>query len=79
MMLSFWSLADISINILTPTVFETQYKSMFMVSIQPNITFFSSEHLPLAIPALLVLLVVIFPLLVVLLSAPFHTACDQSV
>ena len=71
MMLSFWSLADISINILTPTVFETQYKSMFMVSIQPNITFFSSEHLPLAIPALLVLLVVIFPLLVVLLSAPF--------
>ena len=71
MMLSFWSLADISINILTPTVLETQYKSMFMVSIQPNITFFSSEHLPLAIPALLVLLVVIFPLLVVLLSAPF--------
>ena len=71
MMLSFWSLADISINILTPTVFETQHKSMFMVSIQPNITFFSSEHLPLAIPALLVLLVVIFPLLVVLLSAPF--------
>ena len=71
MMLSFWSLADISINILTPTVLETQNNSMFMVSIQPNITFFSSEHLPLAIPALLVLLVVIFPLLVVLLSAPF--------
>ena len=71
MMLSFWSLADISINILTPTVFETQNKSMFMVSIQPNITFFSSEHLPLAIPALLVLLVVIFPLVIILLSAPF--------
>ena len=70
-MLSFWSLADISINILTPTVFETQNKSMFMVSIQPNITFFSSEHLPLAIPALLVLLVVIFPLVIMLLSAPF--------
>ena len=73
MMLSFWSLADISINILTPTVLETQhYYSMYMVSIQPDIIYFShNEHLPLAIPALLVLLVVILPLVIILLSAPF--------
>ena len=71
MMLSFWSLADISINILTPTVLETQHYSMYMVSIQPDITFFSPQHLPLAIPALLVLLVVILPLVIILLSAPF--------
>ena len=71
MMLSFWSLADISINILTPTVLETQHYSMYMVSIQSDITFFSPKHLPLAIPALLVLLVVILPLVFILLSAPF--------
>ena len=71
MMLSFWSLADISINILTPTVLETQHYSMYMVSIQPDITYFSPQHLPLAIPALLVLLVVILPLVIILLSAPF--------
>ena len=71
MMLSFWSLADISINILTPTVLDTQHYSMYMVSIQPDITFFSPQHLPLAIPALLVLLVVILPLVIILLSAPF--------
>ena len=71
MLLSFWSLADISINILTPTVLETQHYSMYMVSIQPNVTFFSPQHLPLAIPALLVLLVVILPLVIILLSAPF--------
>ena len=71
MLLSFWSLADISINILTPTVLETQHYSMYMVSIQPDITFFSPHHLPLAIPALLVLLVVILPLVIILLSAPF--------
>ena len=72
MMLSFWSLADISINILTPTVLDTQHYSMYMVSIQPDVTYFShNEHLPLAIPALLVLLVVILPLVIILLSAPF--------
>ena len=71
MMLSFWSLANISINILTPTVLETQHYSMYMVSIQPEIAFFSQQHLPLAIPALLVLLVVILPLVFILLSAPF--------
>ena len=71
MMLSFWSLADISINILTPTVLETQHYTMYMVSIQPDFTFFSPKHPPLAIPALLVLLVVILPLVIILLSAPF--------
>ena len=71
MMLSFWSLADISINILTPTVLETHHYSMYMVSIQPDIAYFSSQHLPMAIPALLVLLVVILPLVIILLSAPF--------
>ena len=71
MLLSFWSLADISINILTPTVLEAQHYSMYMVSIQPDIIFFSPQHLPLAIPALLVLLVVILPLVIILLSAPF--------
>ena len=71
MMLSFWSLADISINILTPSVLETNNTSIYMVSIQPDIAFFSPQHLPLAIPALLVLLVVILPLVIILLSAPF--------
>ena len=69
-LMTFWSLADISINILTPTVLETQHYSMYMVSIQPDITFFTPQHLPLAIPALLVLLVVILPLVFILLSAP---------
>ena len=72
MLLSFWSLADTSINILTPTVFEfRESPPLYMVSIQPDIRYFSPQHLPVAIPALLVLLVLILPLVAVLLLSPF--------
>ena len=73
MLLSFWSLADISVNILIPTEiisYDKSIPSTYMVSIQPDFKYFSSEHLPVAIPALLVLLVVITPLLSVLLLSP---------
>ena len=72
MLLSFWSLADTSINILTPTVFEfRESPPLYMVSIQPDIRYFSPQHLTVAIPALLVLLVLILPLVIVLLLSPF--------
>ena len=72
MLLSFLSLADTSINILTPIVFEfRESPPLYMVSIQPDIRYFSPQHLPVAIPALLVFLVLILPLVTVLLLSPF--------
>ena len=74
MLLSFWSLADISINILTLTVIsykgENSIQSTYVVSVQPDFKYFSSEHLLVAIPALLVLIAVITPLLIILLLSP---------
>ena len=67
MLLSFWSLADINVNILTLTVIsykgENSIQSTYVVSVQPDFKYFSSEHLPVAIPALLVLIAVITALL----------------
>ena len=74
MLLSFWSLADISVNILTLTVIsykrENSIQSTYVVSVQPEFKYFSPEHLPVAIPALLVLIAVITPLLIILLLSP---------
>ena len=75
MLLSFWSLSDISLNILTPVVI--QYKAGLsastglFVSIQPDIEYFSLPHIPVAIPALLVMILVIAPLVFILLASPF--------
>ena len=72
MLLSFWSLADTSINILTPTPFEfSESPPLYVVSVQPNIRYFSLNHIPLAIPVLLVLLGLILPLVIMLLLSPF--------
>ena len=70
MLLSFWSLADISVNVLTPVVINYETGSTAYVSIQPNIRYFSTEYIPVALPALLVLLVIIVPLVSVLLLSP---------
>lgn len=69
MILSFWSLADTSVHILTPT-FIKGIKTPF-VSLQPELQYFSSlPHLLVAIPAILVLVVLITPLLFLLLFYP---------
>ena len=74
MLLSFWSLTDTSVSILTPTGISYRNGSsslhMYVVSVQPDFKYFSPEHLPVAIPALLVLLVAITPLVSVLLLSP---------
>ena len=71
MILSFWSLADTSVNILTPKIITySQNSSTYVVSLQPDMGYFSLPHLPVAIPALLVLVVLITPLLVILLFFP---------
>ena len=66
MILSFWSLANTSIQILTPKVIS----GSLWVSVQPDMRYFSLRHLPVAIPSLLVLLVLITPLLLLLLFFP---------
>ena len=69
MILSFWSLADTSVHILTPT-FIKGIKTPF-VSLQPELSYFSSlPHLLVAIPAILVLVVLITPMLFLLLFYP---------
>ena len=74
MFLSFWSLSDISLNILTPVVIRYKagqsVSTGLFVSIQPDFKYFSLSHIPVAIPALLVMIVVIAPLVFILLSSP---------
>ena len=72
MLLSFWSLADITMNIsFTSTALIHNGAALLqVVALEPHITFFSLEHLPIVILALLVLLVVIAPLLLILLLSP---------
>ena len=72
MLLSFWSLADITMNIsfTSTTLIHNGAALLQVVALEPHITFFSLEHLPIVILALLVLLVVIAPLLLILLLSP---------
>ena len=75
MLLSFWSLADITMNItfniLTLTrLIHNNDVVVSVVASEPHIKYFSLRHIPIVILALLVLLIVIIPLLVVLLISP---------
>ena len=75
MLLSFWSLADITMNItfniLTSTrLIHNNDVVVSVVALEPNLKYFSLKHIPIVILALLVLLIVIIPLLVVLLVSP---------
>ena len=75
MLLSFWSLADITmnvtINILTPTKLTHDGAALsWVVELEPDMKFFSPEHLPVVILALIVLVAVIAPLLIILLFSP---------
>ena len=75
MLLSFWSLADITMNItfniLTSTrLIHNNDVVVSVVALEPHMKYLSLEHIPIVILALLVLLVVIVPLLVVLLISP---------
>ena len=73
MFLSFWSLSDISLNILTPVVIRYKagqsVSTGLFVSIQPDVKYFSLSHIPVAIPALLVMIVVIAPLVFILFGS----------
>ena len=75
MLLSFWSLADITMNItfniLTSTrLIHNNDVVVSVVALEPHIKYFSLKHIPIVILALLVLLIVIIPLLLVLLVSP---------
>ena len=75
MLLSFWSLADITMNItfniLTSTrLIHNNDVVVSVVALEPQMKYFSWKHIPIVILALLVLLIVIVPLLVVLLISP---------
>ena len=75
MLLSFWSLADITMNItfniLTSTrLIHNNDAMVTVVALEPNLKYSSWEHIPIVILALLVLLIVIIPLLIVLLVSP---------
>ena len=75
MLLSFWSLADITMNITFNILTSTRLMHnndvvVSVVALEPHMKYFSLEHIPIVILALLVLLIVIVPLLVVLLISP---------
>ena len=71
-LLSFWSLVDTSVRILryhqiTYLINGTKAEDHSVVSLQPDMEYFSQQHLPVAIPALLVLIVMVIPLVTILL------------
>ena len=75
MLLSFWSLAYITMNITFKILTSTRLIPnndvvVSVVALEPHMKYFSLEHIPIVILALLVLLIVIVPLLVVLLISP---------
>ena len=75
MLLSFWSLADITMNITFNILTSTRliHNNDVVVSVEalePNLKYLSLKHIPIVILAFLVLLIVIIPLLVVLLVSP---------
>ena len=75
MLLSFWSLADITMNItfniLTSTrLIHNNDVVVSVVALEPNMKYSSLKHIPIVILSLLVLLIVIIPLLVILLVSP---------
>ena len=80
LLLSFWSLADITMNIafnvLTPTrILHNGVLKSSVVQLEPNIQYFSLQHLPVVFLALIVLLVVIAPLLIMLLFSTTLSKC----
>ena len=69
-LLSFWSLAEISMILLSTKSISNDDVVVSVVALEPQMKYFSLQHIPLVILALLVLLIVIVPLLVVLLVSP---------
>ena len=70
-LLSFWSLVDTSVRIIMYTKImytqNTSWHHRYVSSLQPSVHYFSMQHAPVAVPALLLQLVVIVPLLVLLM------------
>ena len=71
-LLSFWSLVDTSVRILSYhhiayLMNGTIAQDNRVVSLQPDMKYLSKQHLPVAIPALLVLIVMVIPLVTILL------------
>ena len=70
-LLSFWSLVDTSVHIIMYTKImytqNTSWHHRYVSSLQPNVRYFSMQHAPVAVPAILLQLVVIVPLLVLLM------------
>ena len=70
-LLSFWSLVDTSVHILRysnlTNVSGNTPENCYAVYLQPELKYFSPQHLLVAIPAILLLLLVVVPLLMILL------------
>ena len=80
LLLSFWSLADITMNIafnvLTPTrLIQNGVLKSSVVQLEPHTKYFSLQHLPAVLLAIIVLLAVIAPLLILLLFSPAMSKC----
>ena len=70
LLLSFWSLSDTSIRILQLIRFTSDSLTTIRVAIDPEIVFFTGIHIPLALIAISILLVIVLPFILVLLLSP---------
>ena len=70
LLLSFWSLSDTSIRILKFKRFTSGILTTVRVTIDPEIVFFTGAHIPLALIAIGILLIIILPFMLLLLFSP---------
>ncbi len=68
-LLSFWSLSDTNVHILQVVRFPGAKHTR--VAIQPDLPYFTGTHIPLAILAILINLVIVLPFILLMLLAPF--------
>ena len=67
---------NIAFNVLTPTrLIHNGVLKSSVVQLEPHIKYFSLQHLPVVLLALIVLLAVIAPLLILLLFSPTMSKC----
>ncbi len=69
LLLSFWSLSDTNIRILQIADFPGS--KHIRVALQPDLPYFTGTHIPLAILAILINIIVVLPFILLMLLAPF--------
>lgn len=69
-LLSFWSLTDISINVLNGIIFSAGDIKTLRVKIEPQVVYFSGKHIPFALTAIVFQIFTVVPFIAILTFSP---------